>query len=218
MKMKPASVVTSVMVILLALFGAPHAQGASQVRAVTIGAQSPNPASVGSMASYEITVTRAGGGSLDVYLTISGLPAGITNEFVPPRVSFSDLGPSSKTATLVIHLPLGMTPGTYPFSLDAEHGSSQNVVSVPAELVVGGEVIEIQPPLLNIPVLQVDGTISLSGSGAALQPVFVQATTNLASATSWETIAVKAFDAQGFLALVDQDSTNYPARFYRLAH
>jgi hypothetical protein len=59
----------------------------STLRSVTIGAQSPTPASPGGKGMFPITVTRAGAGSLSVYLSVSGLPSGATASVVPPQPS-----------------------------------------------------------------------------------------------------------------------------------
>lgn len=117
---------------------------------------------------------------------------------------------------MVISVPKSVPPGLYPFTVSAQHGNSRNVLTRANTLSVGTATIVIQQPVLNIPVLQTDGTIGLSGTGTPSQPILVQATTNLA-APVWETIAVPTLDDRGLFGLVDQDSTNYPARFYRLA-
>jgi hypothetical protein len=201
---------------LLGLGNSQVAQGQSALRQFSMGKQAPDSAPLGGMASYLVTVTRAGSGSLDVYLTTRELPAGCAVSFVPPKVSFTDQGPSTKTATMVIAVPKSLKPGLYDFTVAAQHGNSRNVLSSPNTLSVGSTTIVIQQPVLNIPVLQTNGTIGLSGSGTPSQPILVQATTNLA-APVWETIAVPTLDDRGLFGLVDQDSTNFPARFYRLA-
>ena len=206
------------MAALLGLAGASVAQAGPTLRTVTVGAQSPNPADTGGLACYPVTVTRTGAGSLDAYLSAVGLPAGCTATFVPPKVSFADAGPSAKTATMVVGVAAGTPAGSYPFTVQAQKGNSQNLVTFACLLTVGGQSLVIeQRPFLNVPVVQPDGTIGLSGGGTGLQPLLVQATTNLASSVSWETIAVRTLGADGLFSLVDQDSTNYPARFYRAA-
>ena len=192
--------------------------GRSQaLRSLTIKPQSPALVAPGAWGFFPITVTRAGTGSLSIYLAVTGLPEGATVAFVPPEVAFTDQGPSTKNAVLVIRVSSTTPAGNYPITVSARHGNSAVILSCSETLRVGPTQIVIQQPVLDIPVIQPDGTIGLSGSGTASQPVLVQATTNLASATSWETIAVQMMDERGLLSLVDQDSTNYPARFYRLA-
>lgn len=199
----------------VALFGTAQAQ--STLKSVAVGPQSPVSASSGGLAYFPIRVTRAGVGSLSVYLSVSGLPEGATFAFVPPEVVFTDKDPSAKNATLVVRLATSTLGGVYPITLTARHGHSPNTVTSTSTLVISGNVVILQPPVLFPPVLQPDGTVGLSGSGNAAQPVLVQATTNLVSGTFWETIAVQSLDERGLFAFVDQDSTNYPARFYRLA-
>lgn len=201
---------------LLGLAGTNVANAQATLRLFQMDKQLPVPAKIGGLASYLVTVTRAGSGSLDVYLTSTSLPEGCTVSFVPPKVSFTDQGPSTKNATMVVRVPDNLAAGSYPFAVSARHGNSRNILSCANTLVIGTDQIVIKQPVLDTPVLQPDGTIGLSGTGTASQPLLIQATTNLAF-PNWETIAVHSLDEQGFFALVDQDSTNFPARFYRAA-
>lgn len=188
-------------------------------RSISVEPHSPSIVAPGGMGYFPITVTRAGSGSLSLYLTVTieNVQDSTSVAFIPPEVSFSDQGPSTKNAVLVVRTTTSTPKGEYKVTVSARHGSSPSLLSCTSVLKVGSDPIIIQQPVLDIPVVQPDGTIALSGSGTPSQPVLVQATTNLASATSWETIAVQTMDERGLLSLVDQDSTNYPARFYRLA-
>lgn len=215
--MKMNSTLSSVAAVMLAFSSLSSLQAGSSSRSLTIKPQSPSLVAPGGLGFFPISVTRAGGGSLSIYLSATGLPEGATVSFVPPEVAFTDQGPSTKNAVLVIRVPTTTPVGDYPITLSARHGNSSVILKATETLKVGPTQIIMQQPVLDVPVLQPDGTIGLSGKGTPSQPVLVQATTNLASATSWETIAVQMMDDRGLLSLVDQDSTNYPARFYRFA-
>ncbi len=216
--MKTNKVFAAVLVALLAVFSKNMAYANPTLRSLTMGAQSPNPASSGGLVYYSFTVTRTGTGSLDAYLSASGLPAGASVSFVPPKVSFNDGGPSTKSAVMVVRLAAGTPAGTYPITLQAQKGNSQNLLVCTNVLVVGAvNVVIAQSPFLNIPVPQSDSTKLLSGGGTALQPILIQACTNLTSTIAWETIGVQTLDSSGLFSFIDQDATNFPARFYRAA-
>ncbi|HEY5915393.1 MAG TPA: hypothetical protein VJA21_32825 [Verrucomicrobiae bacterium] len=187
------------------------------LRSVKIGSQSPVPAAPGGKGMFPITVTRAGAGAMSVHLSVSGLPAGATAAFVPPQVNFTEQGPSTKNAVLVVALSTSTPAGTYPITLTLRQGASPNIATCTSVLNVGSTPVILGPPVLNPPVLNSDQTIGLSGSGAAAQPVLVQATTNLVSAGSWDTIGVFMLDEHGLFSVIDQDATNFPVRFYRAA-
>lgn len=70
-----------------------------------------------------------------------------------------------------------------------------------------GEIIFAIHPLSN-------GQMQLSGYGAGLTSYLIQATTN-PCAGSWITLATNNIGFSGPINFVDQDSTNYPCRFYR---
>lgn len=193
------------------------AQAAPSLKSVTLGNQSPTPAAPGGKGMFPVTVTRAGTGSMSVYLSVSGLPPAATASFVPPKVSFSDQGPSTKNAVLVIALDPNTIAGDYPITMTARHGASPSALTVSSLLTVGASTVPLFPPVLYPPVLNPDGTIGLSGQGTSSQPVLVQATTNLLSASSWETIGVYMLDQTGLFSVIDQDATNFPVRFYRAA-
>ena len=215
--MKTDKVISTAIVVLMGMAAMGVAHAGPTLRSLVMGGQSPVPAKNGGLAYFQITVTRAGSGSLDIYLSAANLPEGATVSFVPPKVSFTDQGPSTKNATMVVRVSPGTPAGEYPFTLRGQHGNSQNVLTQQGVLIVSSDTLIIQPPVLDIPVLQADGTVKLSGSGTALQPVLVQATTNLVSPILWETISVQSLDERGLFSLVDVDSLIFPARFYRLA-
>jgi hypothetical protein len=101
---------------------------APKVGSVTVGAQSPNPVTAGSSATYTITVNRGSGpgspGSFTANLSITTpLPTGATASFSPNPVSF-DPGDSSKTSTLTI-TTTGSTPaGSHSFTVKADTSAS----------------------------------------------------------------------------------------------
>lgn len=203
---------------VVALCVANAAFAAPALRSVVIESQSPASATPGGLVYFPFSVTRTGSGSLSAYLSVSGLPSGATFSFYPPELTFDEGGPSTKSAILLIRLDPLTPAGEYMITISAQKGNSPEILSTSTTLSVSGTPIVLMAPVLDVPVLNSDGTVGLSGLGVPVQPVLVQATTNLAVPSSWVTIAVQTVDERGLFSLVDLDRTNYPARFYRAAH
>lgn len=212
--MKTNRITATLVSALLALAFVNNARATASLASASISSQSPAVASRGGLCYFPITVTRAGTGSLDVYLTVTGLPEGSEYSFVPPKVVFTAKDRSTKQATLMVRVPATTPNGSYAVTMTARHGNSPVVLTSTTTLVVGADPVMVLPPLLSTPVNQANGVL-LSGTGTPSLPVAIQATTNLTSSASWETIGVLSADDAGLFSYIDQDSTNFPARFYR---
>lgn len=70
------------------------------------------------------------------------------------------------------------------------------------------------PRILSINVLS-DPAAVVNCSGTAGATYLIQATTNLANASAWTTIATNVAGTNGLFTFTDLDSTNYSCRFYR---
>src|SRR5215471_14474055 len=101
----------------------------STVGSVSSGPQSPDPVQAGSNATYVVTVNRTGNGNLDVYLSATGLPAGVTATFTPIPVHFTGSTNFSATAQLVVRTDASTPAGSYPFTIVADDGASFNIVT-----------------------------------------------------------------------------------------
>jgi hypothetical protein len=69
-------------------------------------------------------------------------------------------------------------------------------------------------PVIGGIVANVNGTVTMSFSGATNRTHWLQATTNLA-AGSWVTISTNLSSTNGTWSATDNASINYPQRFYR---
>src|SRR6516164_6125325 len=85
---------------LLALGG--NVLAAPILTSVTSGPQTPDPVQPGSNATYTVTVSRTGYGNIDVYLSATNLPAGVSATFSPIPVHFTGAVVFSATAHLVV--------------------------------------------------------------------------------------------------------------------
>jgi len=91
------------------------------VQVIAVGAQTPPSISPGGSATYDISLSLNGSGSLDVFLSASGLPAGATPAFNPSPVNCTGLGKSctgtATDSTLTISTTGSVAPGAYPFTV-----------------------------------------------------------------------------------------------------
>ena len=177
-----------------------------------LGAQAPASVLPGESASYALIVSKAGVGSLNGYLSISGLPEGVTGTFVPPVAQFTPGSRPSLNATLTLETA-GLTPaGTHPFTIMARHGNSGKSLTTSGTLIVGNSPrVQVRPTLL---IERMNGETRLICLASPGQVCSIEATTDLASG-SWTTIATKTLDAAGFFEVIEADVPNFPIRFYR---
>ncbi len=175
---------------------------------VAVGPQLPGPISPGGTAAFTVTVSRIGSGNIDVYLTISSLPAGATASFSPSMVHFT--GPSllSRTSALTISTTASTPRGMYPFTVTGDDGSSHNLKLGAGVLIIGTGVAGIQ--------MLPDSSVNLTCSGVPGQSYRIQATTNL-TAPVWTIIATNTANANSLFSYIDLDAKFCPCRFYRTA-
>ena len=77
-----------------------------------------------------------------------------------------------------------------------------------------GSVVTGPPQILSI-VANPDPSMQLNCSGGGGGTYLIQATTNLASPSSWITISTNVAGTNGLFQFTDTGVTNYPCRFYR---
>jgi hypothetical protein len=160
----------------------------------------------GGSATYTITVSRVGSGNLDVYLSISNLPAGITASFLPTMVHFTGPIPTSLTAGLTLSTSRSLPMGIYNFTVTGDDGSSHNKKTTNGMLLVGVGMscVEMLP----------DHSAEIIGSGVAGQTYIIQATTNLI-APVWLNISTNTAGSNSIYSFIDSDAKTCPCRFYR---
>ncbi|HEY1213131.1 MAG TPA: kelch repeat-containing protein, partial [Bryobacteraceae bacterium] len=94
----------------------------SNPQTFTVGAQTPNPVVVGSIATYAVSLTFNGNSNACSFnFAVSGLPVGASGGFSPASASSTG---STVTATLTIATATGLTPSTYPFTASITNTSA----------------------------------------------------------------------------------------------
>src|SRR5258707_3487148 len=112
-------------IIIMAAFLATNANVLAGPTLTSFGAgpQIPAPVCRGSNATYVVTVSRTGNGNMDVYLSASGLPMGVSASFSPNPVHFSGSA-AEATATLTLSTASYTPPGSSPITIRADDGAS----------------------------------------------------------------------------------------------
>src|SRR5438105_531548 len=123
--------------LLLGIVCAGNAVAAPVLSSVGVGPEASGMIAPGGGATYTVTVSRIGSGNLDVYLTISGLPAGVSGSFSPAMVHFTGPTPTSLTATLTLSTPSSIPFGVYNFMVTADDGAVQDTKTTIGLLSIG---------------------------------------------------------------------------------
>src|SRR5258706_5065710 len=132
------------------LFYAATATAAPILTAVIVSTQAPNPIQPGGAASYTVTSMRSGNGNMDVYLSALGLPAGATAVFATNRLHYVSSSPTALSTTLTVSTTAAILPGTYHFTVMGDDGSSHNIQTANATLIVGGAAISLPQNIVSI--------------------------------------------------------------------
>jgi hypothetical protein len=183
------------------------ANAAPVLTGVAVGTQTPEPVCQASNATYTVTVTRTGGGNLDVYLAAHILPAGAKAVFSPNLVHFTGSAVMSATATLVVSTTEATPPGANSFSVTAQDGGSPNLVSNTA-------VLDVRMRCAGVARMAA-GWMCVALNAPTNQMCCLQATTNLAF-PNWTTLCVTNSGTNSLLVYADKDSAKFSCRFYRL--
>jgi hypothetical protein len=151
---------------------------------------------------------------MDVYCTVSGLPAGAAASFYPAVITFLDDSPSAKSATMTISTSVSTPPGVYTFTITGRHGNSSKTRTCSGTLVVGDNHSTDLPQRILAIDCQVEGSMLLTCSGKAGNSYVLQASTSLIG-SGWTNLATLSADSNGLFTYLDTGATNCVCRFYR---
>ena len=178
---------------------------------LSIGSQNPVSVQAGETAVYDLMVYKTGIGSLNRYLSISPLPAGVTASFTPAALHFAPNQRPSLPATLKLFTTSQTPAGVYPFTVTARHGSSRKVHTAEGTLVVANNSRLLAPAVLWIERLTATG-VKIVCHGSANQAYRIEVSAAI-SGQPWSVLSTNMTDATGTFAL--EDISNAQTRFYR---
>jgi len=191
---------------LFVLTCAGSALGAPVLSSVAVGPESSGMIAPGGSDTYAVTVSRVGSGNLDVYLSVSGLPAGVSASFSPAMVHFTGPTPTFLTATLRLSTPASIAMGTYNFTVIADDGASHNQKTSNGVLKIGVGVGAVQ--------MLADHSVDVICCGWPGQTYLIQATTDLITPL-WTDISTNTAGTNSIFSFIDSDAKTCPCRFYR---
>ena len=171
--------------------------------------QQPSTIAPGGSAVFHVTVHCSGPGKLTARLHVSGLPAGANASFSPNAVRFDSNRSSSESSVLTVTTSKTLPAGTYSFVVTASHGGKNDSQSTIGQLVVGVSSVSIT--------VLAGGNAQLTCTGVPDQTYVLQASSNLASPSSWTNVATNKMDSTGVFVWLERDAAQYPCRFYRTA-
>lgn len=192
----------------LASSGASRAM--SHLASMTIEPVTPISTLPGASVAYKITLTRTGQGVLNVDLTTSGLPNGVTASFSPALVRFTGRVPETLTANLTITCTSATHPEPCAFTVTGE--SRREILSATVQFVPPAN-LSASFPILTLDQPGPDG-ITIRGTGSSVATYQIEATPDLTN-PSWSAIGSTTADNNGLFSFLDTHAKELPARFYR---
>jgi hypothetical protein len=115
-----------------------------------------------------VTVNPANGFSSSVTLSVSGIPSGVGNTFYPAN-------PTSSSTNLIVYVPTGIAPGSYPLTITGVSGTL-TVTTTATLLIPGTQTISFAP----IAAQTVGTPLTLSATASSGLPVaFTSSTTGV---------------------------------------
>ncbi len=151
----------------------------------------PNTLTVaqGNIGTSTITVTDSDGFNGEVTLSASGLPNGVTAQFVP--------NPTTTTSTLTLTVASGAALGTSTVTISGVSGSLTNQTTISLTVTASGPIVSLSPTSLTFPKTDVGvtskpKTVTLTNTGAS--------TLNIASIAPSGDFAVQSTNCGSTLA------------------
>ena len=158
------------------------------------------------------TVGRGGSGLLEVTLTASNLPPGVTVTFTPSVLRFTGNQITTHTATMTVHCPSLIPIDCYPFTITGT--SQREIVTVTNQVMFTPEFVAIRPPTLYLDNLGNGGGLRLRGLGATGKTYRIEACSSLTNPV-WTPLGNSTADGNGRFTYFTTRLPDAPMRFYR---
>jgi hypothetical protein len=187
----------------------------SELVSISFEPEWPASSEPGNVILYKVTtVTRAGQGLLEVFLSCQGLPEGTTVSFSPSPLRFTGREPTIQTSIMTVTTPIVMPTDIHPFIItgQAQRETRFFTNQPPADFKSAPNT----QPVLLMDVLD-QNNLKLRGTGASGQTYQIESTTDLAN-PNWTTVGSSTADGNGRFTLFIQDSQDAPMRFFRAVY
>ena len=158
------------------------------------------------------TVGRAGSGLLEVTLSASNLPPGVTVTFSPSVLRFTGNQLTTQTATMTVHCPSLIPMDCFPFTITGT--SQREVVTVTNQVMFTPEFVATRPPTLLLDNLG-NGGLRLRGLGATGKTYRIEATSSLTNPV-WTPLGNSTADGNGRFTYFTTRLPGSATRFYRV--
>ena len=161
---------------------------------------------------YSITaVGRAGSGLLEVGLTGTNFPAGVTVTFSPSVLRFTGNQLTAQTATMTVSCQ-SLTPiDCYPFVITGT--AQRETISITNLVCITRSAIAVRLPTLYLDTLT-NGNYKLRGLGASGKTYQIQAASSLVNPV-WTTLGSSTADANGRFTFFPALAAGTTAKFFR---
>jgi hypothetical protein len=163
---------------------------------------------------YNVTaVGRGGSGLLQVTLTASNLPPGVTVTFSPSVLKFTGNALVGQSATMTVHCQ-GLVPlDCYPFTITAT--AQRESITITNVVTYTPEYVATRPVTLYLD-NQGSGNLRVRGLGATGGVYLIQSSPSLGqSEQSWTSLGQTTADGNGRFVFFTTQATNGAPRFYR---
>jgi hypothetical protein len=167
------------------------------------------------------TVGRGGAGLLEVTLTASDLPPGVTVTFSPDLLRFTGNQLTAQTATMTVHCPSLIPLDCYPFTLTGT--ALRESITITNLVLFTPDYVATRPPTLYLDDLG-NGALRLRGLGATGKTYQIEARSDLTAPVStalasiipvWTPLGSATADGNGRFTFFTAQLPNTPTRFYR---
>ncbi len=164
---------------------------------------------------YNVTaVGRAGSGLLQVVLTASNLPPGVTVTFSPSVLKFTGNQLTAQTATMTFSCPSLMPTDCYAFTITAT--AQRESITITNEICFSASYLAIRPATLMLDSLTNGGLggCRLRGLGATGTTYRIEATPTLNNPV-WTVLGTATGDGNGRFTYFPTPAPGFPMRFFR---
>jgi hypothetical protein len=203
-------VYSALVTVALTLAAANVASAKSELVSLSAAPMWPTSSTPDNSLVYNVTtVARAGSGLLQVTLTASALPPGVTVTFSPAVLRFTGNQVTSQTALMIVHCPSPLPLDSYPFVITGT--SANGTISVTNQVTISAQDVANRVATLSL-IKQTGSSMQLRGLGATAKTYQIQGRASLTD-PAWTTLTTATADGNG--RFVFNTTQNGPTYFYR---